>query len=104
MTKAEKIFRDTLYTCRRDVESWGFETNPNGRPIGYSRVICDCALCRRTFNAIQKSIDSYKRTLELHKKYGIISEERYKEELFVLDKVQVTLENSIKDYEKLGLL
>lgn len=104
MTKAEKIFKDTLRTCRRDVESWGFEVNPNGRPIGYSNVVCDCVLCRRTFNAIQKFIDSNKRTIELDKKLGIISEEKYKEELFVLDKVQVTLENSIKNYEKLGLL
>lgn len=104
MTKAEKIFKDTLYTCKRDVESWGFEVNPNGRPIGYSKVICDCALCRRTFNDIQKFIDSRKRIIELDKKYGIFSEEEYKKELFVLDKVQVTLENSIKNYEKLGLL
>lgn len=101
MTKAEKIFTSTLNECRNSIKFWGFETNPDGRPVGFE-TLCrncltgDCMIYTRTFNAIQKLIDSRCKTLSLSKKLNVLTDDEYKFEKFALDMVQVTLENHKK--------
>ena len=102
MTKAEKIFKDTYTECRRSAQSWGFRYNPDGRPIGFAGVITEEVVYIRTLNAIQKFIDSERKTIALNEKYGVSTAERLNLLRYALDMVQVTVDNnrkSLADFE-----
>lgn len=96
MTKAERIFKDTYYECKHHVNAWGFERNPDGRPIGFNSLSTDETTCRRTWNAIQKEIDSERNRLDLDEKYEILEPDRIEFLRFALEMVQVTLDNTIR--------
>lgn len=48
MTKAEKIFKDTYYECRKHIRDWGIERNPDGRPVAYGSLITELVVSIRT--------------------------------------------------------
>lgn len=106
MKKAERIFRDTRAKCANHIDAWGKQTNPNGMPVGFTGMIYGDETCLyskddhctsiRTCNDIQKVIDSEKKRIAMNFKYGIINNEKYEDNLFILDMVQVCLNNQIK--------
>ena len=96
MTKAERIFRDTYLDCIVHVKRWGFETNPDGRPVGFTGLSTEETTSRRTWNAISKYIEEEKEIIDMMVKYNVISADEAKIKRFALDMVQVTLENTIK--------
>ena len=70
MTKAEKIFNDTYSECRIHIKDWGFEMNPDGKPASFNRLHTKEPVSTRTFNAVQKLIDSEKRMIAFDKEMG----------------------------------
>lgn len=99
MTKAEKIFKDTYTECRLHARTWGFERTPEGKVIGFNNLATEEATCRRTFNAIQKFIDSEARRIELDKKFFGEDEDTALRE-YALEMVQETLNNAIRTEEE----
>lgn len=100
MKKAEKIYRDTRYECLRHAKAWGMERNPDGRAIGFGSLITEEVVSTRTLNDVQKYIDRRASELKVEEKYGICSDEELTFERFVLEMVQVTLDNNRKNLEK----
>lgn len=100
MTKAERIFNGTAYECRRHAKTWGFEYSENGKPVGYNGLITDEAVSTRTFNDVQKLIDKRRHEIDIFVKNGIYDADKYAFEQYVVEAVQVTLENNRKSYEK----
>lgn len=101
MTKAEKIFKDTRWACRKHIKAWGAgEKNPNGLIAGFNRLVTEEVTSTRTFNAVQKEIDKAVTDENLMKKYGVVSDEEHEFEMNVLEMVQATLNNSIESERK----
>lgn len=103
-TKAERIFQVTYVQCKRHMEVWGKEYNPNGRPISFGSVFCNDneSVSIRTLNAIQKFIDNRKKMLELDKKYAVLTEEEISDKEYILEAVQVAADTNrkrLKDFE-----
>ena len=98
MTKAERIFKDTYFACRKHVRDLGMKRNPDGRPIAYDTLITkdDESVSIRTCNAVQKFIESEKRRLELNGKFGIGTPESQECNKFALEMTLATLDNHIK--------
>ena len=96
MTKAERIFRDTYFECRRHVRNWGIERNPDGRPVAYGSLITEEVVSIRTCNAVQKFIDAEKRRLDMNDRYGVGTEESQRFQRQALEMTQATLENQVK--------
>lgn len=96
MTKAEKIFKDTYYECRKHIRDWGIERNPDGRPVAYGSLITELVVSIRTCNAVQKFIDAESRRLDLNDKYGVGTEESQRFQRLALEMTQATLDNQIK--------
>lgn len=100
LTKAERIFRATRFACRQHIESWGKQLNPDDKLVGFNNLICDekDSVCStRTFNDIQKLIDSEKITTELAFRYNLLQEDGRDRALDILNMVQSTLDNAIKN-------
>lgn len=105
MTKAERIFRATYTECRIHAKNWGFQYNPDGRPAGYSSMICKDteSVCIRTLNEIQKCIDREHKNIERDEKLGISTKERLYLLRYALEMVQVTADNNrkrIRDFQR----
>lgn len=92
MTKAEKIFKDTYQACRKHLRDFGYEYNPNGKPVSFGSLITEEATSTRTWNAIQKYIDSERRNLKEMKELEILEPEKIKLYETALEMVQVTLD------------
>lgn len=98
MTKAERIFKDTYTECRIHAKAWGKQYNPDGSAVGFSGLITEEVTCKRTWNAIQKRIESEKKVLEFDKKYGILDKERLDLLEYAIEMVQSTLNNEMKKW------
>ena len=87
MTKAERIFKDTYFTCRKHVKDWDMKRHPDGRPVAYDTLITkdDEDVSIRTCNAVQKFIESEKRRLELNDKFGIGTPESQERNKYALE-------------------
>lgn len=97
MRKADKIFEDTYRACRLHAKAWGKEYNPDGSAVGFSGLITEDVTSRRTWNAIQKRIDSERKNLELDKQFGMMEQFSLDRLEYALDMVQSTLNNEIKN-------
>lgn len=100
MTKAERIFNNTYTECRIHTKTWGMQRNPNGKAIGFTGLIkrdSDTS-CKRTWNAIQKLIDSKKKQVEIALKYDFGDREYYEMCSFALEMVQSSLDNEINNW------
>lgn len=100
-TKAERIFQVTYVQCKRQMEAFGKEYNPNGRPISFGSVCCDDneSVSIRTLNDIQKFIDNRKGLLALDRKYGVQTEEEISDKEYILEAVQVAADSNRKSLE-----
>lgn len=98
MTKAERIFKDTYFECRKYVKDWGIERNPDGRPVAFGTLITrdDEHASIRTCNAVQKLITSESKRLDLNDKYGVGTPESQQKNRWALEMTQATLDNQIK--------
>ena len=94
MTKAEKIFKATRYECTKHIEVWGYEVNPNGKAVGFNRVITEEAVYTRTLNELDKMLARAKKDIERYVKLGIFTEERAEKERQILNMVETTIENT----------
>ena len=96
MTKAERIYNATRYECKKHIDDWGYQTNPDGSSIGYGSVISkdDESICTRTLNEIEKIL-SKKRSLEANfLKMGIHNAERFEKETQILNMIETTIHNN----------
>ena len=87
MTKAERIYKATKYSCMKHIKSWGFDN------VGFNRLSTDDLVYKRTVNEIKKLIHSDKVLIRLSIKYGVITEEEAKIEIQAIKMVELTLEN-----------
>lgn len=96
ITKAEKIFKDTKYKYRKQIEEWGIEEG-NG---GYNRLETELCLCTRTLNAVQRELDKWESDLVKWEKSGFRSNEETTRDKAVADMIQKTINNHRKhNYE-----
>lgn len=93
MTKAERIYKDTRRECKKHIEAWGRKENDGG----FNGLITDEITSTRTTNQIQKLIENGRRLAKIDLKLNIFSKERYELEIKVLDMVQDTLNNQIRN-------
>ena len=91
MKKAEKIFNETRYDCKKHIDAWGYEDN-----VGFNGLSTEDAVSIRTCNDIQKILDSKLGLIAIDRKLGVSTEEKLNREENVLKMVQATLNNNRK--------
>lgn len=98
MTKAEKMFNANRYECKKHIEAWGYETNENGKAIGFNTIATNDSdtFCTRTLNDIMKLVEADRRNNDRALKYGVIDKSKYDLRMQVLNMVESTVENSRK--------
>jgi hypothetical protein len=98
MTKAERIYNATRYECKKHIEDWGYQTNPDGSSIGYGSVICrdDESVCTRTLNEIEKILINKRNGELLNLKLGIHDSTRFEKENQILNMIESTIRNNRK--------
>lgn len=101
MTKAERLFKDTRYACMQHIENWGYELNPNGKPIGFNGLICNDTdiIYTRTLNAVAQQLERARREVALFLKYNTINADEAEKRNRVLNMVESTLDNNCKNLE-----
>ena len=90
MTKAERIYKDTKYACKKHIETWGFDN------VGFTRMVVEDEeelIYKRTVTAIKNLIEKDKKYLNVNYRLGVITLEEAKEEAKVLKMVELTLGN-----------
>lgn len=98
MTKAERIFYATRSECRKHIDTWGYELNPDGTVVGFNSVIIrdDETYCTRTLNAVAELLRLHRnhnyRALQL----GIISNDEAIRREQIANMIEQTIENSRK--------
>lgn len=93
MTKAERIFQNTRFECKKHIETWGYESNSGFTGLIYKE---NESISQRTINRIRQILKSKKDGLRLDEKLGILSPEKRERESQILDMVEKTLNNSEK--------
>ena len=87
MTKAERIYKDTKYNCKKHIESFGFDN------VGFNRMSTEDLVYKRTANEIKKMIErEYKNTITDFE-LNIITEEEASLEIKTIKMVELTLAN-----------
>ena len=87
MTKAERIYKATKHSCRKHIETWGFDN------VGFNRMNTEELIYKRTLNEINKLIYSDKVLIKLSLKYGIITKEEAIIDSQIIKMVELTLAN-----------
>jgi hypothetical protein len=87
MTKAEKIFKDTKYSCKKHIEAWGFDN------AGFTRMSTEEVVYQKTANEIKKIIEKEYKNILIDSELGIITEEEARKEAQIIKMVELTLEN-----------
>lgn len=102
MTKAERIFNATRHDCRKHIEAWGYEVNPNGTAVGFTGLTCKDteSVHMRTVNAVAKLLSSKRKFVALDLKLGVITAEKAEKENQVLNMIETTLNNNRRNIEK----
>lgn len=106
MTKAERIFNTTRYECKKHLEAWGYELNPNGTAVGFNGLFCldNETISIRTVNAVAVLLASKRKFLTLDQKLGVMTAEKAEKEAQVLNMVESTLNSnrkSIQDFNNM---
>ena len=86
-TKAERIYKDTYYACKRHIETWGFDG------AGFNRMATDEAVYQRTVNEIKRLIKADVTDNKMAYKYGIITREEAEKRVEIIKMVIATLKN-----------
>jgi hypothetical protein len=95
-TKAERIYQATRYECKKHIEDWGYQTNPDGSSIGYGSVICkdDESICTRTLNDIEKILTNKRKGEEQSFRLGFHDAARHEKETQILNMIETTIRNN----------
>lgn len=101
MTKAERIYSKTRYECKQHIETWGYETNPNGKSVGFTSLIYEDneRICKRTVNAVNDILSKERKRNELNLKYQIINKEEYRKAEQIMNMIESTIENAYKSLD-----
>lgn len=91
MTKAEKIFKDTHWACKKYIREWGVDDGAKG---GFARLSTEEVTSTRTWNAIQNLIDKARRDIQIDFELNIMTESEVAKETVIIDMVQATLDNT----------
>jgi len=96
MTKAERIYYATRYECKKHIENWGYQTNPDGTSIGFGTVISndDECICTRTLNAIEKVLNKKRNWETQFLTTGIHDAERFEKEMQIMNMIETTIRNN----------
>lgn len=94
MKKAERIYRATKAACRRQIEAFGYEENPNGMAVGFNFVNTEEVVCARTLNEMCKLIKSDYSLLKTSYKLGVVDNEEYERRTQILQMVEATIFNT----------
>lgn len=87
MTKAERIYKDTKYACKKHIETWGF-TNE-----GFNRLATEELVYKRTANEIKRLLDKDIKFTLLDFELGILTKEEATLEYDSIKMVELTLAN-----------
>ena len=87
MTKAERIYKDTKHTCKKHIETFGFEK------VGFNRMATEELVYKRTANEIKKMIERDYRNIVVDVELEIITEEEARLEAQTVKMVELTLAN-----------
>lgn len=87
MTKAERIFKDTFYSCKNHIKAWGYEG------YGFTGMNTNELVYARTANEIKKLIVKKDKEIKMAYKLNVITLEEAKEDLNALEMVKISLEN-----------
>lgn len=101
MTKAEKIYKDTRYECRKHIETWGYKINPNGTAIGYNGLITEELTPTRTLNEITKILERKRKGITIDLKLNVLTQEEAEKETQILNMIETTLNNQKRKYKEL---
>ena len=98
MTKAERIFRNTLYECISHIRIWGLEYNPDGSVVSFNGLIgaYNESIPTRTCNDVRKQINSEKKRIELVVKYKVRTPEEMQYRVDALKMVEAAVDNQLK--------
>ena len=96
ITKAERIFEQTYQSCKKHIDTWGYETNPDGTACGFSCLLCEKneTVSIRTVNVIAKVLSTKRRILQSDVDLKIVSNEEAAKEAEILNMVETTLNNN----------
>ena len=97
MTKAERIYNATRFECKKHIDAWGYEINPNGKSVGFTSLICrdDERVCKRTVNAVSAILASERKINEMDLRLNIISENEFEKTEQIFNMIESTIENTL---------
>lgn len=95
-SKAERIYRKTRYACRKHIETWGLDFNPNGKAVGFNNLDTDEVISTRTINAVEKELIKDKNNTSMAYKLNVISQEELNERAKTWLMIESTIENARK--------
>lgn len=102
MTKAERIFTNTYSECYYIVSKYGYDEKTRQRMS--SLITRDGEeVCRRTFNAIRKLIESERNAINLRENMGIFSHEEAEQERQAVKMIENTLDHEIEIQKEIDL-
>ena len=96
MTKAERIFNQTMIMSRRHIRTWGYTENSAWSRMDYRE---DEHLCICTINAMEKLAKSEARKIDNFEKYGICTAEDIELYRNALEMTSNTIANERKEIE-----
>ena len=85
MTKAKRIFLKTRFECTQLFKNYGFNYNPNGKPVSFDGLIYDenDIIYVRTINDIQKIVDKEKKNAQFDLKISVLSKDEYDKYIYI---------------------
>lgn len=97
MTKAERIYKDTRYECKKHVEYWGLGRDDNGKIIGFNSVAVKSneRVSTRTINDLRKWLEADRKQIMRWLEMGIINGDEYATRLETAAMVEQTINNTM---------
>ena len=92
-TKAHRIYVATRVACKKNIEAFGLQMNPNGKAVGWNNLVTEEAISPRTINAVEKEMQCHKKDVEIGYKLGIYTDEEVAE----LNKIWMMIESTIEN-------
>lgn len=92
-TKAHEIYVATRVACKKHIEVFGLQMNPNGKAVGWNNLVTEEAISTRTINAVEKEMQCHKKDVEIGYKLGVYTDE----EIAELNKMWMMVESTIEN-------
>lgn len=98
MEKAKVIFYKNKRECSKHIETWGYNTNPNGSAVGFSSLFIDKSISKKTINTLVEILNREKKLIDIKFRAGAISADRLEKEAKELNMVESTIHNHIEKF------